>query len=100
MNRLFNWTHNDVAQFIEQQHFSYFKSEGGHDYYKGFVDNEKRIVQVPNHKIRKRIDPKTLQHTIIPHSGIPENCWLEYVKMPRKLRKKYCYKGCKPFPKL
>src|SRR6266478_953578 len=99
MNRLHNWTFEDIVQFLKQQYFTHAGSFGGsHQYFSGFVDSEERLVEIQFHA-GKSIKPKTLQLTVIPQSGIPQKCWLEYAQMPPKLRKKYCYKGCKPLPK-
>lgn len=96
MRRLFNWQYEDIAQFLKQHGFvdlGTTKSGGtSHQTFKGFIDNEDRLVDIQFHS-GKAIKPKTFKLTIIPQSGIPEKCWLEYAQLPKTKRKKYKYNG-------
>lgn len=91
-----NWQFEDVSQFLKQHGFEYLNTikAGGtsHKTFIGFIDGEERLVDVPFHA-GDSITPKNLQHTIIPHSGIPEKCWIKYTELSKPLRKKYQYKG-------
>lgn len=86
-----NWNFDDVVQFLSQNSFVFTQAPGtSHHYYSGFIDNEEKLVQVPYHA-GKSISPGNLRYTIIVHSGIPEECWMEYAKLPPQKRKKYSY---------
>ena len=89
-----NWTFQDVVDFLRQHFFVFSGSYGGsHHYYKGLVDGKPRLVEVQYHG-SQRISPRSLQHDIVPKSGIPKEIWKKWGNAGNnKARKKIQYKG-------
>ncbi len=93
-NGLKNWKHRDVVAFLRQHFFiGQPGKRTGHQFYKGLVDGGDRLVEV-QYSSKKGITPKSLQHDIIPPSGIPESYWKDWAKAGnKKARKKVQYQG-------
>ncbi|MFH1412540.1 MAG: hypothetical protein ABIG10_00725 [bacterium] len=89
-----NWNFKDVVSFLKQHFFVNIHSRkgGSHQYFKGFVNNEIKLVEVQYHG-SKAVKVRCLQHDIIPKSGIPEAYWKKWANAGRKnQRKKIQYK--------
>lgn len=79
--------------FLKHHYFILCDVRGSHHYYKGFVDDQDRLCHVQRHP-DESIPPKTLQHDIIPKSGIPEKIWIQWAEAGnKKARKKIRYNG-------
>lgn len=91
---LSNWGFNDVVAFLKQHFFVVVNQKAtGHYYFLGMVDKEKRLVEVQYHS-NQYISIKSLQHDIIPKTGIPESYWKKWANAGnKKARKKIQYKG-------
>jgi len=72
---VFNWTFNDVENFLKEYKFRLNHVNGSHYYYIGYYEKILRQVCVPFHGT-KVIKPRTL-NGIIRQSGIPKDKWLE-----------------------
>ena len=90
--QLNNWMFTDVVDFLKQHFFVELPgSATGHRFYKGYVDGKVKLVEVQFHS-NKPISPKSLQHDIIPKSGIPEaNCKRWGQVGSKRLRKRIQY---------
>ena len=65
----------------------------GHCYFLGKVDKSKKLVEVQFHS-NQYIGIKSLQHDIIPKTGIPESYWKKWANVGnKKARKLVQYKG-------
>lgn len=73
-NNLFNWTFNDVVEFLKEHHFTLNYTNASHYYYIGHYSGVLRNVCIPYHGTRA-IKPRTLKG-IINQSGIPKEQWL------------------------
>ncbi len=71
---LFNWTFNDVVDFLKEYHFTLNYVTGSHYYYTGHYDKKFRQVCVPFHG-KTAIKPRTMKG-IIAQSGIPQKIWI------------------------
>jgi len=89
-----NWTFDDVVAFLRQHFFIEIPGiRSGHRFYQGNVDGRKKLVEVQFHGARS-ISPKSLQHDIIPKSGIPEDYWKKWARAGnKKLRERVHYSG-------
>ncbi len=89
-----NWNYNDIVAFLKQHFFvEIYSNAGSHQYFKGYVDQVKKLVEVQKHG-SKSISIKSLQHDIIPKSGIPESIWKKWANAGnKKTRKKIQYLG-------
>jgi hypothetical protein len=87
---------NDVVEFLKQHFFIELPgSSTGHRYYQGYVDGRVRLAEVQFHP-HKPISPKSLQHDIIPKSGIPEAYWKRWAQAgSKRLKKRILYSGAK-----
>lgn len=96
-NNLTNWGFKDVVTFLKQHFFTEANRKAtGHYYFKGFVDGNIKLVEVQFHS-NGYISIKSLQHDIIPKSGIPEKLWREWANAGnKKARKKLQYAGARP----
>ena len=74
--RVFNWTFDNVVNFLRDHGFQQNHVEGSHFYYIGNSGGQLRQVSVPFHGSRA-LKPRTLKG-IIRQSGIPQKKWLEY----------------------
>ena len=89
-----NWTFNDVVAFLKQHFFIELAGRPtGHRFYKGLVDKVFRQVEVQFHPNDKTITPRSLQHDIIPKSGIPAEYWKRYGNGDKRV----VYKGAEKF---
>jgi len=68
---VFNWTFNNVINFLKNHGFIYAHTKGSHHYYV----KQKFIVQVPYHG-SKALKPRTLKG-IMKQSGMPKEVWLK-----------------------
>ena len=73
--RVFNWTFDDVVDFLKEHNFSLTHVEGSHHFYFGHHGGAPRQVHVQFHG-RKALKPRTLK-SIILQSGIPKDEWLK-----------------------
>jgi transcription elongation factor GreA-like protein len=89
-----NWSYYDVVAFLQQHFFEeQMAVRTGHRFFRGNVDNKVKLVEVQFHA-NKAISAKTLQHDIIPKTGIPESYWRKWAEAGnKKLRKKIRYTG-------
>ena len=89
-----NWNFDDVVNFLKQHFFIEMPgNKTGHRFFQGYVDGKIRLLEVQFHS-HKPISTKSLQHDIIPKSGIPENYWKRWADAGnKKQRKKVQYKG-------
>lgn len=71
---LFNWTFNDVVNFLKEHHFRLNYANSSHYFYIGVCEGELRNVCVPYHG-NKIIKPRTLKGIIL-QSGISKERWL------------------------
>lgn len=74
-NGLFNWTFNDVVNFLKENNFRLNHTNGSHHYYLGHYNKELKQVCVPFHGSRT-IKPRTIRGIIL-QSGIPQKEWLK-----------------------
>jgi predicted RNA binding protein YcfA (HicA-like mRNA interferase family) len=72
---IFNWTFNDVIDFLKRNGFIHSHVKGSHYYYIGHYHGEPRIVQVPFHG-SKAFKPRTLKGIVI-QSGLSLDLWLK-----------------------
>ena len=72
---LFNWTFNDVVDFLKERNFTLNYTNASHYYYIGHTNGIFRQVCVPFHG-NKPIKPRTLKGIIL-QSGIDKNDWLK-----------------------
>jgi len=91
-----NWRYKDIVAFLKQHFFILnYTERSSHYYYKGFVDNEYREVEVQYHA-SKSISPKCLQHDIILKSGIPKEYWKDWARAGnKKAQREIQYEGAK-----
>jgi len=73
-NNLFNWTFDDVVEFLKEHGFALNHTNASHYYYIGHRNGMLRNVCVPYHG-KNSIKPRTLKG-IISQSGIPKNIWI------------------------
>jgi len=73
-NGYFNWTFNDVAEFLKEHGFRLNHTNGSHYYYIGHTDGKLRNVCVPYHGTRT-IKPRTLKGIIL-QSGVAKEKWI------------------------
>ncbi len=93
-----NWNFYDVVSFLEQHFFVYVHNEGSHRYYRGFVDGVERLVEIQYHGAIA-IRPRTLQHSIIPKSGVPVAIWKNWANAGNtKARRRIQYPRASPLP--
>lgn len=95
-----NWSFRDVVTFLKQHFFVEANQKAtGHYYFLGMVDKMKRLVEVQFHS-NQYISVKSLQHDIIPKTGIPEAYWKKWANAGnKKARKSIQYKGAQPISK-
>lgn len=72
---LFNWTFNDVVDFLKEKNFTLNYTNASHYYYVGYVNKTHRQVCVPFHG-NKSIKPRTLRGIIL-QSGIDKKEWID-----------------------
>jgi hypothetical protein len=94
-----NWSFKDVVSFLRQHLFAEANRKAtGHYYFKGYVDKNIKLVEVQFHS-NGYISIKSLQHDIIPKSGIPESFWKKWANAGnKKARKKIQYENAKIMP--
>jgi hypothetical protein len=85
-----NWTFDDIAEFLKQNHFLLRNIEGSHHYFVVLVDGIERVCHVQRHT-QGAIPPKTLKINIIEKSGIPEELWIQWTTVSSSQRKKIVY---------
>ncbi|MFH0838027.1 MAG: hypothetical protein V1880_02065 [Patescibacteria group bacterium] len=91
---LVNWSFKDVVTFLSQHFFvEAHRKATGHYYFKGLVDKDIKLIEVQFHS-NGYISIKSLQHDIIPKSGIPKDLWKKWANAGnKKARKRIQYKG-------
>ncbi len=72
---LFNWTFDDVVNFLKERGFTLHHTNASHYYYVGHYEKILRQVCVPYHG-RKAIKPRTVKGIIL-QSGIPHKEWMK-----------------------
>jgi len=72
-NGLFNWTFNDVVDFLKEHSFRLNYVNGSHYYYIGHQEKILRQVCVPFHG-KTAIKPRTMRGIIL-QSGISKKEW-------------------------
>jgi len=92
-NRLNNWTFKNAVGILTANYFTLRNIEGSHHYYVGKVAGKICVVEVQFHA-NKSIPTKTLQHSIIPKSGIPQDYWIKNCSNIKKCKP---YKNSEPF---
>ena len=71
---LFNWTFDDVVDFLKENKFRLNHTNASHYFYVGHSDGALKNVCVPFHG-KKAIKPRTLRGIIL-QSGIPKDKWV------------------------
>ncbi len=86
-----------MVAFLRQHFFVEVNQKAtGHYYFLGLVDKVKRLTEVQFHS-NQYISIKSLQHDIIPKTGIPESYWKKWANAGnKKTRKLIQYKGAVP----
>ncbi len=74
-NGIFNWTYDDVVDFLKDRGFYLNYSNASHFYYVGSYNKIIRTVCVPYHG-RKAFKPRTMKGIIL-QSGIPQKEWTQ-----------------------
>ncbi len=72
---IFNWTFDDVVDFLKENNFRLNYVNASHYYYVGSYNKVIRQVCVPFHG-KKSLKPKTMKGIIL-QSGIPQEKWLK-----------------------
>jgi predicted RNA binding protein YcfA (HicA-like mRNA interferase family) len=73
-NGMFNWTFDDVVDFLKEKGFRLNYINASHYFYVGSYKNVIRQVCVPFHG-KTAIKPRTLKGIIL-QSGIPQKEWV------------------------
>jgi predicted RNA binding protein YcfA (HicA-like mRNA interferase family) len=74
MNRLSNWTFNDVVAVLKENGFTLNHSRGSHFYYVGHCGCKMRQVCVPKHG-NLAIKPRTIKGIIL-QPGLSKEKWV------------------------
>lgn len=74
-NRLNNWTFKNIVDVLSANFFVLRNVEGSHHYYVGKVGGAICVVEVQFHA-NKSIPVKTMQHSIVVKSGMPQAYWV------------------------